>query len=105
MQLAWQAPASGPVTGYRVYRGTTAGSQTLLTTLPNVSGFNDATAGRSLYFYRVTAVNAAGEGPSSAVTGMVGKAPAPAGTVQEDVDRRLTVSSPRPNAPFARRWA
>lgn len=111
MQLSWVAPATGPVTGYRVYRGTTTGSQTLLTTLPSVVGYNDATAGRSLYYYRVTAINAAGEGPSSALVGMIGKAPTPAGTVQENIDRRLTMSNAvtvtnsLAASPFARKWA
>jgi len=101
--LAWQPPTTGPVTGYRIYRGSSPASQTLLATVSGVHGYHDASAGPSLHYYRVTAVNAAGEGPSSNLTGMVGEAPAPAGTVQEDVHRRLAVSELRP--PFAQRWA
>ena len=105
VQLSWQRPASGPVTGYRVYRGTSPHSQTLLAELSDVLGYNDATAGRALYFYRVTALNAAGEGPSSALTGMIGKAPTAAGTVREDIDRRLIISHSRTRFALSPRWA
>ena len=105
VQLSWQRPATGPVTGYRVYRGTTPYNTTLLAELPDVLGYNDATAGRALYFYRVTALNAAGEGPSSALTGMIGKAPTAAGSVREDIDRRLIVSHARMRSALSPRWA
>jgi hypothetical protein len=105
VQLAWQRPANGPVTGYRVYRGTSPHSQTVLATVSDVLGYHDASAGRTLYYYRVTALNAAGEGPSSALTGMIGRSTTPGGTVREDVDRRLVVSDSRLGAPWSRRWA
>ena len=105
VQLSWQRPASGPVTGYRVYRGTSPYTMTLLAELPDVLGYNDASAGRALYFYRVTALNAAGEGPSSALTGMIGKEPTAAGSVREDIDRRLIVSHSRMGFARSSRWA
>ena len=105
VQLAWQRPANGPVTGYRLYRGTSPRTQTVLATVSDVLGYHDASAGRALYYYRVTALNAAGEGPSSALTGMIGKSTTAAGTVREDVDRRLVVSDSRLGAPWSRRWA
>jgi hypothetical protein len=105
VQLAWQPPTNGPVTGYRVYRGTSPYTLTLLVDLPNVMGYTDTSAGRALYFYRVTALNGAGEGPGSALTGMIGKEPTAAGTVREDDDRRLIVSNPRMGFAHFRRWA
>lgn len=105
MQLSWQPPLTGRVTEYRVYRGTTPGTQTLLATVPNVLGYHDASAARTLYFYRVTAVNSGGEGPGSALTGMIGKGTTPAGTVREDVDRRLVVSNTHVGLQWSRRWA
>ncbi len=106
VQLVWQAPATGPVTGYRIYRGTSPSSQTLLATVGNVLGYADTSAGRLLYYYRVTAYNAAGEGPASNLTGMIGKVATSAGMVSEDVDRRLVVSSTVGSSPLvARRWA
>ncbi len=67
VMLTWQAPDAGPVTGYRIYRGTSPfamlqvgrGLATGLT-LHDTS----ATPG-ILYYYVVRAVNAAGEGPAS----------------------------------------
>ena len=64
--LAWSAPGSNggsAITGYRVYRGTSAGGETLLTSLGLVTGYTDATAVNGVtYFYKVSAVNAVGEG-------------------------------------------
>ncbi len=74
--LTFLEPDSGgtPVTGYKVYRGTTSGGETLLATvsaaatydivnLNNKVVFNDtAVHANRTYFYRITAVNAQGEG-------------------------------------------
>jgi PKD repeat protein len=72
--LNWMAPSSNGgvvITSYKVYRGTTSGSETLLSTggcsgLGNVltctdTGLNNGQA----YFYKVSAVNSIGEGPQS----------------------------------------
>jgi fibronectin type 3 domain-containing protein len=68
--LTWQAPSfdgGSPVTGYRVYRGTAPGSESFLTSVGNVTSFDDTglTNGET-YYYEVSAVNAVGEGPLSA---------------------------------------
>ena len=67
--LAWSTPASNggsAITGYRVYRGTASGGETLLASLGVVTTYTDSTAtGGTTYFYRVTAVNTIGEGPAS----------------------------------------
>src|SRR4029079_18370144 len=42
--LAWSAPSTNggsPISNYKVYRGTTSGGETLLTTLGNVTSFTD----------------------------------------------------------------
>ncbi|HEX3392356.1 MAG TPA: putative Ig domain-containing protein, partial [Solirubrobacteraceae bacterium] len=72
--LSWTAPSSNGgvnITSYRVYRGTSSGSETLLTSggcsgLGNVTSCTDTglTAGQA-YFYKVSAVNAIGEGAQS----------------------------------------
>ncbi len=67
VQVSWVEPDNGgsPVTGYNIYRSNTSGTETFLT---NVSGaqtlkYLDQTATTgSNWFYRVTAVNALGEG-------------------------------------------
>ena len=67
--LAWVAPASNggsAITGYRVYRSTASGSETLLATLAVVTGYTDtAVTNGTTYFYQVTARNAVGEGSRS----------------------------------------
>jgi PKD repeat protein len=74
VSLSWTAPASNGgvnITSYRVYRGTASGSETLLTTggcsnLGAVLSCTDTglTNGQA-YFYKVSAVNAIGEGAQS----------------------------------------
>ena len=68
--LAWQVPASdggGSISGYRVYRSTVAGGAgSELGTLGSVQNFTDTTAvPGTTYYYTVTALNSAGEGPRS----------------------------------------
>ena len=68
--LAWKAPVSqgsSPITGYRLYRGSHSGAETLLATLGNVLAYTDSSAPRgAVSYYRVAAVNAAGQSPMSA---------------------------------------
>ena len=67
--LAWSAPSfngGAAVTGYRVYRGTTAGGETFLQAVGAVTSFTDTgLANDSTYYYKVSAQNVAGEGPLS----------------------------------------
>jgi hypothetical protein len=65
--LTWTTPDNGgsAITGYRVYRGVGTGTETLLTTVgPDINSYTDAANGSS-FFYRVSAVNAVGEGARS----------------------------------------
>jgi PKD repeat protein len=74
ISLSWTAPASNggvSITSYRVYRGTASGGETLLTAggcsgLGAVLSCTDTglTNGQT-YFYKVSAVNAIGEGAQS----------------------------------------
>src|SRR2546422_7130341 len=81
--LTWQAPASNggsAITSYKVYRGTTAGSETLLTTLGNVLTYTDsAVTNGQTYFYQVTATNALGESAKSSEVSAIPNAPSPPG--------------------------
>ncbi len=70
VNVAWSAPSDtggSAITGYRVYRGTTSASQgTLVTTLGTVLSYKDTTTTRgTTYYYAVSAINVAGEGPKS----------------------------------------
>jgi hypothetical protein len=64
VSLSWTVPADGgsPITGYNVYRGVAAGTETLLVSLGVVTAYVDTTAVTgTTYYYVVTAVNAEGE--------------------------------------------
>ncbi len=69
VDLGWQAPAydgGSPVTGYRVYRGTSPGGDSFLTALGPVTSFADTgLVNGTTYYYKVSAVNAIGEGALS----------------------------------------
>ena len=67
--VTWTAPAStgtGPITGYRIYRGGASNGETYLATVGNVLSYTDtAVSNGATYYYQVTAVNASSEGPRS----------------------------------------
>jgi len=69
ISLTWQAPTTNGgagITKYKVFRGATAGSETSLTEVGNVLSYTDtAVTPGSTYFYKVSAVNSAGEGAKS----------------------------------------
>jgi len=68
VHLTWTAPSDGgsPITNYKVYRSTVSGGETILTTLGNVTSYDDtAVTNGTTYFYKVSAVNAVGEGAQS----------------------------------------
>ena len=59
--LVWRLPSSGgaEISGYKIYRGTAAGSETLLTESPDAKArFDDFTADPTVdkYTYKITAV-------------------------------------------------
>jgi hypothetical protein len=75
VDLNWIAPSfdgGSPVTNYKIYRGTTSGSETFLVMVGDVLSFTDASVvNDQMYYYRVSAVNLVGEGlESSEVSAM-----------------------------------
>src|ERR1019366_5358452 len=68
IKLTWTAAAANgsPVTSYRIYRGTSSGGETLLTTVGNVLTYTDTSnASYRTSYYKVVAVNGIGAGPFS----------------------------------------
>jgi hypothetical protein len=66
--LTWSTPDDGgsAITGYKIYRGVGTGTETFLANAgPDTNSYTDAATGSS-FFYRVSAVNAVGEGARSA---------------------------------------
>jgi Phosphoesterase family/Fibronectin type III domain/Carbohydrate binding domain len=69
--LSWAAPSSNggsPVTGYDVYRGTSAGGESATPIASNVATTSYTDAGATngtTYYYKVAAVNAVGVSPQS----------------------------------------
>ncbi len=69
INLIWTAPnnnGNSPITGYKIYRSTSSGTETLLTTSGNFTSYNDTGVTTGItYFYKVTSVNSAGESSQS----------------------------------------
>jgi len=68
LTVSWTPPDpnAAPVANYTIYRGNASGSEAFLARLGNVTSYGDTgLANGSAYYYRVTATNAGGEGPSS----------------------------------------
>ncbi len=67
--LTWRAPSyqgATAITNYRIYRSTFTGMETLYKTVGNVLNYTDANLpSETTYYYKLSAVNAAGEGPIS----------------------------------------
>ena len=67
--LSWTAPSfdgGSPITGYRIYRGTSAGGEAFLQSVGNVTSFVDSgLTNGSTYYYKVSAENSNGEGALS----------------------------------------
>jgi hypothetical protein len=66
VHLSWSKPDNGgsAITGYKIYRGTTSGGETLLNATGAKNSLDDLTADpATAYYYRLTALNAVGEGP------------------------------------------
>src|SRR5438094_610281 len=70
--ISWQAPASNggsPITGYKVYRSASSGTETGYVSLGNVTSYtNTGLTGGTTYFYKVRAVNSVGLSPLSSET-------------------------------------
>jgi predicted phage tail protein len=80
--LAWTVPADGgaPISGYKLYRGTSSGGETLFASVSaSTTTYNDSSlTNGTTYYYRVAAVNQIGQGQSSnelALTPQVKAAP------------------------------
>lgn len=66
--LAWTTPSNGgsAITGYKLYRGTSSGGETLYQTLGVVNNYDDtAVTNGTTYYYRVAATNAKGDSATS----------------------------------------
>jgi hypothetical protein len=69
VELNWAAPTfdgGSPITHYRVFRGTSPGAETFLAANTSTTYADANAANGTTYYYRVSAVNANGEGPLSA---------------------------------------
>ncbi|HYT30569.1 MAG TPA: fibronectin type III domain-containing protein, partial [Actinomycetota bacterium] len=73
--LSWSAPVTGgSATGYRIYRGTSSGGETLLTSVGLVTTFKDTkTVSGTRYYYTVAATGPGGEGPASSEASAIAK--------------------------------
>jgi chitodextrinase len=95
VSLAWTGPSDNggsPVTGYRIYRGTTRGAETLLTsTGAGVTGYTDgSTSYGTTYYYEVSALNGPGESPRS---NELGATPVPPDTTPPSTPSNLRIAA------------
>src|SRR5207247_1194040 len=69
VSLSWSAPSSNggsAITGYKVYRSTSSGTETGYVSLGNVTSYtNTGLTGGTTYFYKIRAVNSVGLSPLS----------------------------------------
>ncbi|MGC9014780.1 MAG: fibronectin type III domain-containing protein, partial [Thermoproteota archaeon] len=67
--LNWEPPSNNgysAITNYKIYRGTSPGGETYLTTVGNVTSYEDTSVTNGVtYYYKISAVNSVGEGPMS----------------------------------------
>ena len=67
--LSWHAPSSdggSPITGYKIYRSSSSGTEGYLVTVGNVTSYTDTgLASGHTYFYKIIAVNSKGASPAS----------------------------------------
>ena len=77
--LEWVSPESSgnsPITNYMIYRGTSASSLSMLTTIGNFLNYTDSSVDNAQeYHYQVSAVNAIGESSASDIVSATPKAP------------------------------
>lgn len=108
--LNWTAAAGNgaTVTGYKVYRGLSSGTETLVTTVGAVLTYTDT--GRTngtAYYYKVSAVNSVGEGPLSnevSLTPAVGGGVSIATDTFTGADSATTISSGRTTETGSKTW-
>jgi fibronectin type 3 domain-containing protein len=67
--LSWDVPdhnGGSEITGYRIYRGSESEGETLVAEIGNLLAYNDTSVTNGItYYYRITGVNAIGEGSRS----------------------------------------
>ena len=79
--VSWSVPATdggSPITGYEVYRGTSAGGESAMPAATSVTGTSFTDTGLvngTTYYYTVAAVNAAGLSPRSGEASATPQAP------------------------------
>ncbi len=104
--LNWTAPANNggdPVTGYNIYQGTSSGAETILTSTSTTATMFTSTGltNGTTYYFKVTAVSPAGEGPFSnevsATPATVAGAPTTLAATASDTEVDLNWTSPANN--------
>jgi len=72
--LSWTA-ASGTITGYKIYRGTSGNESLLATQTGSGTTYTDTSLSAGTWYYKVSAYNAGGEGSKSSEANATGSVP------------------------------
>jgi fibronectin type 3 domain-containing protein/C1A family cysteine protease len=104
VSLSWQTSLSdggSPITGYRVYKGTSSSTQSFLAQVSGLGYVDNSVVNGLTYYYRITAVNSAGEGPSSSIVSVtpqagIEKPSAPVSLSASSGDGRVTLTWNQP---------
>lgn len=100
--LTWTAPSDGgtAVTGYKIYRGSASGGESLLKLIgPNTTYVDPGLPDNMLYYYKIRAINSQGDGPiSSEVSARtIDKPGAPQNVIVSSGDSFATLSWSAPS--------
>jgi subtilase family serine protease len=98
VNLSWTAPPSNggsAITGYDIYRSTSSGSETLLTSVGTGTTYSDSSVTHGTpYYYEVAAVNSIGVGSKSNQSSATPTAPATVPSAPRSLSLKSTGSSP-----------
>ncbi|MEF8874977.1 MAG: fibronectin type III domain-containing protein, partial [Candidatus Thermoplasmatota archaeon] len=91
VELNWDAPSDSggsSITEYKIYRGTSSDSLSLLTSVTSTSYTDQDVSNGETYYYQISAVNGAGEGEKSSEVNAIPSSGDDGGTSTDEVSEK-----------------